>query len=188
MGTYTHVLALPCSPEHWRRPTVVATVANFGVVAPRRQDYDDADPQRVLGRLLLGFANENPDARWVTYDPDAVLAVRRDVIRAIATAAASRDDYADWFASQLREADSVLAHAARHREWVVAVFEGDDACFRRGGFPHHEPGDSMFAPHCTIPPEPERRSLVVPLGIVAALVTGLGIAGWRHRRFQKRSE
>jgi hypothetical protein len=182
VGTYTHVLALPCSPAETRRPTVTATVANFGVHRPQRDRYDAADPQSVLGRFLFGF-DEDHDARWVTYDPDAVLAVRPDVLRAIATAEASRDEYADWFASQLREADRVLAHAAQRREWVVAVFEGDDACFRRGGVAHHEPGDSMFAPHCTMP---EQRWQVVPLGIVGVLVTGLAIAGWRHHRFSRR--
>jgi hypothetical protein len=118
-----------------------------------------------------------------------VLAIRRDVVRAIGTATAAatgRDEYADWFASQLRAADSVLEHAARHHQWVVAVFEGDAACFVRGGLPHHEPGDDLFMPHCTIPPEP-LRSRVVPLGIAAALVTGLAIAGWRYRRFVGRS-
>jgi len=185
VGTSTHLLALPCSPEHGHRPTLTATVANFGLGRPRRRDYDHTDPQSVLGRLVFGFA-EDRVARWVTYDPDAVLDVRRDVARAIAkaTAAATEDEYAEWWGMQLRAADSVLSHAVRHREWVVAVFEGDDACFRRGGFPHHELGDDLFAPHCTIPPEP--RSRVVPLGIVAVLVSGLAIAGWRHRRFLTR--
>ena len=43
----------------------------------------------------------------------------------------------------------------------------------------------MFAPHCTIPSDAE-CSLEVPLGIVAGLVLGLGIVGWRHRRFSRR--
>jgi hypothetical protein len=187
VGTNTHLLAVPLSAFHeGRRPTMTAVVANFGVHRPRRNAYDHADPQSVLGRLLFGF-DEERDTPWVTYDPDAVLDVRRDVLRAIAiaTAAPSSDEYADWFASQLRAADTVLAHAARERECVVAVFEGDDACFRRGGLPHHEPGDDLFAPHCTMPPDP--RSLVVPLGIVGALVTGLAVAGWRHRRFALRA-
>ena len=188
MGTCTHVLALPGSPEHSRRPTVTAVVANFGVHRSKRAAYDASDPQSVLGRLLFGFENEGV-APWVTYDPDAVLDVRRDVVRAIATTtaagASNPDEYADWFASQLREADEVLAHASRHREWVVAVFEGDVPCFLRGGIPHQEPGDPMFEPHCAVPAQTE-CSTELPFGIAAGLVLGLGLVGWRHRRFMKR--
>ena len=188
MGTLTHVFALPGSPERARRPTVTARIANFGVHRSKRASYHASDPQSVLGRLLFGFDEEGATP-WVTYDPDAVLDVRRDVLRAIgiatATAASNPDDYADWFASQLREADEVLAHASRHREWVVSVFEGDVPCFLRGGNAHHEPGDPMFAPHCALPEETD-GPLELPLGIAAGLVLGWGLVGWRHRRFSRR--
>ena len=185
VGTNTYLLALPGSPERVRRPTMTAMLANFGVHRPQRTAYDAAHPQSVLGRLLLGFV-EDRDTPWVTFTPDAVVDVRRDVVRAIATAtaAADPDDYADWFALQLRAADRVLAHASRHRQWVVAVFEGDEPCFLRGGLPHHEPGGPMFYPQCTMPPD--ECALEVPLGIAAGLVLGFGIVGWRHRRFSKR--
>jgi hypothetical protein len=111
----TYLLALPGSPERERRPTMTARLANFGVHRPQRAAYDAADPQSVLGRLLLGFV-EDRTTPWVTFTPDAVVDVRRDVVRAIATAKAAAsadpDDYADWFESQLRAADRVLAHAA----------------------------------------------------------------------------
>lgn len=188
MGTLTHVFAMPCSPERARRPTVTARVANFGVLRSKRASYEPSDPQSVLGRVLFGFDEEGATP-WVVHPPDEVLDVRRDVVRAIdlatATAAANPDDYADWFASQLREADQVLAHASRHREWVVSVFEGDVPCFLRGGTPRHEPGDPLFEPHCAIPVETESE-LELPLGIAAGLVLGLGLVGWRHRRLSRR--
>lgn len=183
MGTYTLVEALPCSPEHGRRPTVTAQVANFGVSAPRRAEYVASNPELVLGRFLFGFADvpSRGGLPWTTYDPDQVLDIRRDILGAIAAAAAvgPSDEYANWWGSQLRAADRVLAHAARHREWVVAVFEGHVACFERGGIPDPRPGDFVFSPHCTVAPE----SRVVPLGVAGVLAVGLAIAGWRHRRF-----
>jgi hypothetical protein len=163
---------------------MTAQVANFGLRRTKRADYDPADPQSVLGRLLFGF-DEDGAIPWVTHDPDVVLDVRRDVVRAIATAAADPDDYADWFALQLREADQVLAHASRRREWVVSVFEGDVPCFLRGGTAHHEPGDPLFEPHCAIP-EPTESEVELPLGIAAGLVLGWGLVGWRHRRLSRR--
>jgi hypothetical protein len=186
MGTNTQVLALPSSPERSRRPTVEATVANFGALRPKRAHYDTSVPQIVLGRLLFGFEEERATP-WATYDPDAVVEVRRDVVAAIAIAraASSSNDYADWFATQLSIADEVLAHASQHHEWVVAVFEGDVPCFLHGGTPHREPGDPMFEPHCALP-EDSDCSLELPLGIAAGLVMGLGLVGWRYRRLSRR--
>jgi hypothetical protein len=186
MGTNTQVLALPSSPERSRRPTVEATVANFGALRPKRAHYDTSVPQIVLGRLLFGFEEERATL-WATYDPDAVVEVRRDVVAAIAIAraASSSNDYADWFATQLSIADEVLAHASQHREWVVAVFEFDVPCFLRGGIPRPEPGDAIFTPHCAVPSD-VAGSTELPVAIAAALVLGLGLVGWRHRRLSRR--
>jgi len=175
---------LPGAPEDTRRPTVVAQVANFGLSQARRSQYQREVPESVLGRVLYGFKEDGP-VPWITFQPKIVPIVRVDVLRAlqVATAATATDEYADWYASQLRKVDRVFARAAEHREWVVSLFEGDYGCFLRGGVADG-PGEDMFAPHCTMAPPP--RSRAIPLGVAAVLVTGLAIAGWRHRRFLAR--
>ena len=198
MGTYTNLFALPASPDETRTTTVSAAVANFGVSRMGRDAYlrvRESDAPAVLGRVLFGFLEEG-DRPWVAHDPAAIVALRRDVVRAIAVAAEAKphDEYADWFEQQLRTVDGVLEHAVLHREWVVAIFEGDVSCFRAGGVPRPEPGDSMFAPHCvrTTPAvrPAESRARFLPLlpvtGMATLIVAGLALAAWRHRRLSSR--
>jgi hypothetical protein len=198
VGTYTNLFALPSSPDVTRTTTVSATVASFGLSRIGRDAYlrvRENDAPAVLGRVVFGFVEEG-ERPWVVHDPAAVVEVRRDVVRAIAVAAEAKahDDYADWFERQLREVDGVLEHAVAYREWVVAVFEGDVSCFRAGGIPRPEPGDSMFAPHCAItrpavrPANDRARFLpAVPLvGMATLIFAGVALAAWRHRRFSQR--
>jgi hypothetical protein len=198
VGTYTNLFALPRSPDETRTTTVSAAVANFGISRMGRDGYlraRESNAPAVLGRVLFGFLEEG-DRPWVAHDPAGVVDLRRDVVRAISVAAEAkaRDEYADWFEQQLRIVDGVLEHAVAHREWVVAVFEGDVSCFRAGGVPRPEPGDSMFAPHClrTMPAvrAAESRARFLPVlpvtGMATLIVAGLALAAWRHRRLASR--
>ena len=189
VGTYSLIVCLAGSPDATRTPTFSRQVANFGLTVPASTaEVEQGSAERrfvaTLGLVLYGVDRTRP---WPVHTPEAARALLAKLSAARARAAAeAHDEYHDWFVQQSALVEEALARGSQRGEWVVGVFEGDMPCFEKGGTPVHEPGQSMFAPTCIIPP-PAFSMPWRALGGGAVVLGALGaLAAWRYRRFQAR--
>ena len=147
------------------------------------------------GYAVFGARSAAPETPWVVHEPEKVPLLHARLSRAWDGVRAQwpRDEMFDWWEEQHGAAEEVLSYASARGEWVVGVFEGDVACFLRGGMPTHLPTQDLFEPTCKVPRAGGAPGIARafgwagPLGALGALLAvSLGLARWRQRRLRAR--